>query len=193
MAQQDTLSQFQSIGHDLFIRGLVSSHGGNMSIRTGDRLIITRRGSMLGHLTKQDLVEIGIEGESEVNVLASVELPVHRAIYRKTPALAIVHAHPPHAIALSMTEDEIVPVDIEGSYLLQKTPVLGSKAALEAEERAEILSEALEKHKIALLWGQGSFAAAQTLEEAHHWTSALEASCQIMWLIKLLGVDLENK
>lgn len=151
MAQKDTLSQFQSIGHDLFIRGLVSSHGGNLSIRRGDRLAITRRGSMLGHLTEQDLVEISIEGDSEINALASMELPVHRAIYRKTSALAIVHAQPPHAIALSMSEDEIVPVDIEGSYLLQKIPVLGSKASLEAEERAEILSEALKKHKIALL------------------------------------------
>jgi len=44
------LSQFQTVGRDLFSQGLVSSHGGNLSIRLGDRLIITRRGSMLGNL-----------------------------------------------------------------------------------------------------------------------------------------------
>ncbi|HEX9976514.1 MAG TPA: hypothetical protein VGA82_04610 [Dehalococcoidales bacterium] len=39
------LEEFQRIGRDLFLSGLASSHGGNMSVRLGDRLIITRRGS----------------------------------------------------------------------------------------------------------------------------------------------------
>ncbi len=50
--------------------------------------------------------------------LASAELAVHRSIYKKTSALAVVHAHPPYAVALSFTEKEIVPCDMEGRVLL---------------------------------------------------------------------------
>jgi len=97
------LSQFQTVGHDLFSRGLVSSHTGNLGIRLGDRLIITRRGSKLGCLQENDLIETGISKNDRSTPLASIELAVHRAIYRITSASAIVHAHSPYAIALSLS------------------------------------------------------------------------------------------
>ena len=54
------LSQLQSVGRDLFARGLVSSHSGNLSIRFGERIIIIRRISQLGCLEENDLIETGI-------------------------------------------------------------------------------------------------------------------------------------
>ena len=84
------LSQFQTVGRDLFISGLVSSSSGNLSIRLGDRLIITRRGCRLGCLEEQDLIEAGINKNDRSTPLASIELVVHRAIYQTTPALAII-------------------------------------------------------------------------------------------------------
>ncbi len=119
------LSQFQAVGHDIFSRGLVSSNSGNLSVRFGDRIIITRRGSKLNCLQENDLIETGLSKNDRATPLASVELPVHRAIYQATSASAIVHAHPPHAIALSLTETEIVPTDTEGLSLLSRVPVLG--------------------------------------------------------------------
>jgi L-fuculose-phosphate aldolase len=50
------LEQFQRFGRDLFYRGLTSLHGGNMSVRMGDRIFITRTGSMLAHLEENRLV-----------------------------------------------------------------------------------------------------------------------------------------
>ena len=55
------LSQFQMIGYDLFIKGRVASHSGNMSIKIGEQMVITRRGSMLAHLSERDLVEAGVD------------------------------------------------------------------------------------------------------------------------------------
>jgi hypothetical protein len=54
------LSQFQAVGRDLFTKGLISSTSGNLSIRLGERLIITRRSSGLGSLLEHDLIETGI-------------------------------------------------------------------------------------------------------------------------------------
>lgn len=176
--------EFAKFGRDLFLSHLISSHGGNMSVRVGDRIMITRRGSMLGNLTKQDIIETGLEKNDSWIVLASTEIGVHRAIYNATSALAIVHAHPLHGIALSLTRDEIIPIDSEGSYLLHKVPVVATQHTVGSQEVEKVIPEVLKSYKIAMLRGHGSFAIGQFLEEAYQWTSAFEASCQAIYLVE---------
>lgn len=178
------LSQFQNTGRELFARGLVSSSSGNLSIRLGDRMIITRRGSKLGCLQEHDLIETGITRNDRFTPLASTELAVHRAIYQQTTALAIVHAHPPHAVALSLTETEIVPSDVEGLGVADRIPVLGWHMEVKPGGLADIIAQALKQCRIVMVHGHGSFAIGQLLEEAHNWTTALEDSCQVICLLK---------
>ncbi len=178
--------QFQEVGRDLFVAGLVSSHGGNLSVRFGDRVLIKRRGAMLGRLQAEDLIETGLEKPDSGVVLASTELVVHRAIYRATPALAIAHAHPRTAIALSLSRDEIVPIDNEGSYLLHKVPVVAAEFASGSAEMVERLPDALQEYKIVMLRGHGCFSIGQTLDEAFQWVSCLEESSQIIVAAKII-------
>ncbi len=181
------LAQFQTVGHDLFTRGLVSSHSGNLSIRLGDRIVITRRGSKLGCLEEHDLIETGINKNDRSTPLASTELSVHRAIYRGTPALAVIHAHPPHAVALSLTETEIVPNDAEGLSVAGQVPVLGWHRDVRPGGLANIIAQALLKQcRIVMVHGHGSFAIGQLLEEAHNCTTMLEESCRVICLVKSL-------
>ena len=180
------LTQFQMVGQDLCSRGLVSSHSGNLSIRMGDRIIITHRSSMLGCLREHDLIETGISKNDRWTPLASTELAVHRAIYQQTSALAIVHAHPPYAIALSLTEAEIVPSDAEGLSILGRVPVLGWHMEVRLGGMADIIAQALKQHRIVMVHGHGSFAIGQLLEEAHNYTTTLEKSCQVIYLLKSL-------
>ncbi len=182
------LAQFQTVGHDLFTKGLVSSHSGNLSIRLGERIIITRRTSRLGCLEEHDLIETGINKNDRNTPLASIELAVHRAIYRETPALAVVHAHPPHAVALSLTETEIVPTDTEGLSIVGRVPVLGWNMEVQPGGLADIIAQALKQHRIVMVHGHGSFAIGQLLEEAHNCTATLEESCQVICLLKSLQV-----
>jgi L-fuculose-phosphate aldolase len=186
-------SQFQTVGRDLFAKGLVSSHSGNLSIRLGERIIITRRNSGLGCLEEHDLVETGINKNDRNTPLASIELAVHRAIYRETPALAIVHAHPPHAVALSLTEKEIVPIDTEGLSIVGHVPVLGWDMEVKPGGLTDIISQALKQHRIIMVHGHGSFAIGQLLEEAHNYTTTLEESCQVICLLKSLQVGVPKK
>jgi L-fuculose-phosphate aldolase len=186
MIDEQVFRQFQEIGRDLYVAGLVSSHGGNLSMRFGDRVVIKRRGAMLGRLKEGDLIETGLEKADSGVMLASTELVVHRAIYRTTPALAIVHAHPRTAIALSLSRDEIVPIDNEGSYLLHKVPVVAAEFASGSAEMVERLPAALQEYKIVMLRGHGCFAIGQTLDEAFQWVSCLEESCQIILAAKTI-------
>jgi L-fuculose-phosphate aldolase len=187
MIDERIYQQFREIGRDLYVQSLVSSHGGNISIRVGDRVIIKRRGAMLGRLKPHDLIETSIEKNDSGVALASTELLAHRTIYQMTPALAVVHCHPRTAIAFSLSRDEIVPIDNEASYLLKKVPVIWEEFASGTPEMAQNLAKTLQQYKIVFLRGHGSFAIGQTLDEAFHWTSTLEESCQIALYAKLIN------
>ncbi len=181
------IAEFQEVGRDLFTRGLVSSHGGNMSMRFGDRLLITRRGAKLGHLTELDLIETGIERNDRATPTASSELAVHRAIYQSTQAHAVLHAHPPYALALSFLVDELVPIDAEGRDLLEQVPIIGTEVIARVRDVLEEVVASLETHKVVIVRGHGTFARGQLLDEAHRWTSLLEESCKIASIVRFMG------
>ena len=187
MIDERIYQQFCEIGRDLFEQNMISSHGGNISIRLGDRVVIKRRGAQLGRLKPHDLVETRLDKNDSGVTLASSELLAHRMIYMQTPALAIVHCHPRTAIAFSLSREEIVPIDNEASYLLKKVPVIWEEFASGTPEMANNLAKILQSYKIVMLRGHGSFATGQTLDEAFHWSSTLEESCQIALSAKLIN------
>ena len=187
MVDSRIYEMFRDIGRDMYTANMISSHGGNLSIRIGDHLIIKRRGAMLGNLKPHDLIETGIEKNDSGVALASTELVVHRAIYLNTPALAVVHCHPRTAIAFSLSRDELVPIDNEASYLLKKVPVVAEEFASGTPGMANKVAKALQNYKIIMLRGHGSFAIGQTLDEAFHWSSTLEESCQIELAVKIIN------
>lgn len=80
-------------GRKLVEHGLVESNFGNISMRAGDRMLITRTGAGLDEITEDNVVEVDIEDTSSMDIIASSEAVVHREIYRQTSALAILHAH----------------------------------------------------------------------------------------------------
>ncbi len=133
---------------------------------------------MLGRLKQADIISLGLEDNDSSLVLeASSELSVHRAIYAITSALAIVHAHPPYATTLSMTDNEIIPIDFEGKYFFNNVSVIDLHAASGPDAASRVVSERLKDGRIVLVKGHGSFARGHTLEEAYMLTSSLESSC----------------
>lgn len=182
MIDRETIRAFREIGRDLYVAGLTTSHGGNMSIRDGDRVIITRRGSMLGRLADDDLIETGMES-CPADERCSREIVVHRAIYAATGARAIVHAHPAHTVARSFAHDAIVPADSEGLYVLGEVPVVTAAQTIASPEAGGVLAEALRHAPVAVLRTHGPFATGATLEEAFMHVSVLEASATILDLL----------
>lgn len=176
------VESFMATGRDIFLSGLISSHGGNLSVRRGELIVITRRGSMLGRLTPDDLVVTGMEPCAD-DERCSRELVVHREIYRRTDALAVAHAHPVHAIARSFAAESIVPADSEGRYILGEVPVVEATETIGSAEAAALIAEALREHPVTVLRSHGAFAKGQTLEEAFYHISVLEASVRVLDLL----------
>src|SRR3989339_241715 len=179
------LAEFKRIGSYLFQEGLVSSHSGSMSVRHGDTIFITRQEAMLGDLQEGDIVEVGLTGDA---ANASGELPAHRAIYKDTKAEAIIRAFPSQAIAVSITDNKIIPQDGEGLRLLHAAAIVRSHQSVGSEETVRLLPAFLQGSSVvAVVKGQGSFAIGKTLEEAYKFTSVLESSCKILVAIRSSG------
>jgi L-fuculose-phosphate aldolase len=176
MLDISTIQDLIDIGRDMFLRGLVSSHAGNMSVRVGDLIYITRSHSMSGRLVPADIIEVDSRDPDDPALsTASTEYVVHRAIYMKTEAGAVVHAHPPYATLLSFT-GEVVPIDAEGSFHFKRVRVTAPQNPIASSETADLVSEELKESRIVLVRGHGSFARGKTLEEAYKLTSTLESS-----------------
>lgn len=186
---RDLIDRFGAVGRDLFVTGATSSHGGNLSVLTKQRIIITRRGSMLGRLGERDIVWTELD-RCERDEDCSREIVVHRAIYQATGARAIVHAHPVHTIFRSMLGDSIEPIDSESRYVLgDSIPVVTSEQTVGSTVAAQKLADALTDYPVAVLRSHGPFAVGSTLEEAFYHISALEASCEILDLRDSTGLS----
>lgn len=182
----DLLPHFQSVGSNLYSRDMISMHGGNLSMKEGDKICITRSGSRLGYLTQNDLVLTGLEKDDENTILASSELSIHRAVYQKTPFKAIVHAHPVHATVMSSLSEIIAPSDEGGLLFIPEIPVIGFNIKPGPGKFADEISDALKDHAAVVVYRHGSFARGMTLEEAFAITELLEISCRILYMEKAI-------
>ena len=163
------LPQFQITGRALADSGLISGASGNLSIRVKERLIITRHGSVLSTLNSEDLIETGIYIDDSATPLASWEMPVHRAIYVGTLARAIVHAHPPSAVTLSLAKKRL--------ELSSMVAIVGTSNSIVPGALAHEIACELKKHPLVMVKGHGSFATGKTLEEACALSIKFEEDC----------------
>lgn len=179
---------FIKYGKILFEQGINNSHSGNMSVRKGDSIYITRHGARLGDLTFKDIVKTNLYDPSR-DEGASCEINVHRSIYLAIPENnAVVHAHPPHAIVLSLHQEKISPIDMEGAFYMPEVPVLTKcEITISSDCVAENLPKLLGVYKIAVVRGHGAFAVGKDIEEAAGRISVLESASRIIYLNKLLS------
>lgn len=185
----ELLGLFRDVGRDLFLSGLVTARHGNLSLRIGDEIVITRTGAMLARLGEDDLVVTGIE-EGPRDVGASRELPVHRAIYRATDALAVCHAHPPHTVARSLIDSAIEPLDAEAALMIgAAVPVLAPSPGGPVPAAA-LVADAVRRVPVAVVRGHGPFAIGPTLWDAAGLVGILERACEILDIVDATGRSL---
>jgi L-fuculose-phosphate aldolase len=173
----------ERIGKRLYAEGLVSGNFGNLSVRDKTGLYIKRKNAYLD--APGELVFVPWEGPVPAD--ASRETIVHQEIYRLTGAKAIIHAHPPHAIALSHLGEEVRPCDCEGETLCPGIPVVEGISG--TSSLARTVAAALQSSPVVIVRGHGTFVVADTLDEAYVITSAVEHACRILILLKQVKED----
>ncbi|MEM2214072.1 MAG: class II aldolase/adducin family protein [Candidatus Nezhaarchaeales archaeon] len=164
-------------------RGYVTAHGGNLSIRSGDYMWITRHACSLENLKPEDIVRVPIDKPSSYDIIASTETPVHREVYKKTRNLNVMHAHPPFSVALSYFVDELIPPDSEGYHVLRRVPVV--EGAPGSSTLANEVANGLSKHWAVIVRGHGVFASSKFIDHTYQILCMVEHSAKILYLKNL--------
>src|SRR5262249_15006361 len=105
-------AQMVEVGRRLHARGLIGGGEGNLSARLGPRrLLCTPTGLNKRHRREEPRVATDREGDPKNELRRpSSELLLHLACYQERPdCLAVIHAHPPHAVALTLQGEPLVP------------------------------------------------------------------------------------
>jgi len=122
------------VGKLMYQKGYNVSIDGNISIRLSSKeLLITASGTRLGFLTEDDIVVTDYDGNLlEGNKKATSERILHTQIYKeRTDVNAIIHAHAPYSVALSMLD-----VDIEHNLYATIAPIPITDFALPSSEES---------------------------------------------------------
>ena len=135
------------------------------------------------------------ERQSDISLSQAVpkpssELEMHLAIYKaQEKAQAVIHAHPPSAIALSVARPQwqfLPPVLPEMIVLMGQVPIVpytrpGTK------ELGESLKSFVKKHQALILSHHGAVVWAESLNKAFFLMEQLEQCCKVLILAESLG------
>ena len=165
------------VANRLYEKNLNGGYGGNLSIRTGDLIYITRSSIPKVNLTENDISIIKIDG-TILEGNPSSEYKMHLYTYQLTPSIkAILHAHPPYIIGFSINSTNI-PTNIfpETAMLVGEIPIApffpsGSNELAENVARyfqQGAIAVLMEKHGITVVSKKNLWDAYYLLEAIEH-------------------------
>jgi len=172
----------------LYERGLVSGVGGNASVLlpSGKQILITPAGYFKGGVAAGDLVRVKLEGNVVGKGRPSSELATHLEAYRlRKDVMAVVHAHPPTAVAL-MTAGVPIPVMTpEHAVMIGSLEAVGF--ATPGREGARAVRESIKRCDVVGIRNHGFFSFGTDLHEAASRLEVLEESAKIFLAGRQVG------
>lgn len=182
-------AELVELGAALYDRGLTPGRTGNLSVRDGDRIMISPTNVCMGRLDPARLSVVSSDGEHRSGDRPSKELVLHQALYQHHPeCTAVAHLHSTHAVAVSCLPD----LD-PNNALPTITPYFAMRVgALPVVEYAHPGSADLEdqvarvarQSRCLLLRNHGSLAAAKTLESAVDAVEEIEETARLFLLLE---------
>ena len=164
---------------------------GNISVRSEEDgiqgFLITPSGKKYDSLKEDDIVFVSNDGNHETNLKPSSEWRFHKDIYLKKPdAKAIVHAHSPHAAAVSAHGKDIPAFHYMIALAGGDSIKCAKYATFGTQELSDNIIDALENRKACLMSNHGQVAFGENLESAFELAEELENIChQYINTIKL--------
>lgn len=181
--------QIVDIGASLFTRLKTHGRTGNLSVRTGDMIIVTPTGVSLGALTAGDLAAIDLDGRHLWGGKPSKESFLHAAVYRARPDVGgVVHLHSTHAVAVSCLAD-VDPTDVLPPLTAYYAMRVGSLPLLPYhapgdDSLAGLIEAEARQHASFLLANHGSVAAASDLATAADAAEEIEETARLFLMLR---------
>jgi L-fuculose-phosphate aldolase len=188
----NSASSTSSIGHEIIKvcqllhgKGWLAAADGNLSHKLeGSEILITPSGKAKAFLHSEDLARMEEGSGKPIFGEPSSEKWMHLSVYQKCPeARAVVHAHPPTAIALSVAFPEWR--ELPGTSLSELILAVGSVPIVPyarpgSQGMGESLIPFLPEHRVMVLARHGALAWGETLMEAYMGMERLEHTAVII-------------
>jgi L-fuculose-phosphate aldolase len=184
------------VGRLMYQKGFISASDGNISVRLAPgRILITPSGLHKGFLELGHLLIVDEDGHTvqsapaDRTLKATSELPMHLEAYRQRPDItAVVHAHPPITIALSIAgipmADCLLPEVIVFLGLIPTTQY----ATPSSEENVRAIREFIATHDALVLQRHGSLTVGDSPMQGFMRLETMEQNARIAFMLAQLGV-----
>lgn len=172
----------------LFERGLTHGSTGNISVRVGERILITPTGSSLGTVRAGELSIIDVDGTHLDGPAPSKEAFLHAALLRVRPGdQAVVHTHSTHAAAASCL-DGLDPADALPALTAYYAMRIGSLPLLPYHAPGDttltgVIEAAGSGHHALLLANHGPVVSGRSLAQAMDAVEELEETAKLFFLL----------
>lgn len=171
-------------GRALVEAGLSPGSSGNVSVRDGDRILMSGTGTRLGALAPGDIAVLDAEGKHLSGAKPSKEVSLHIALYAKNPDhTAVVHVHSPYAVTVSCLapwsdHSAVPPLTPYSLMRVGQVPLLAF-AAPGDPAMGSLIGDSPYPFRAALLSNHGAVVSGEDLARAVDSTVELEEACRI--------------
>lgn len=184
------------VGKLMYDRGLIVAGDGNISVRLGaDRVLVTPSGLCKGFMEPEQMIVTDMEGRrvppftpANRALKPTSEMPMHLEVYRRRPEVrAVVHAHPPLVVALS-----IAGVSLAQCMLPEAIVTLGLIPTTEyatpaSEENIRAIHDLIVGHDAIVLQRHGTLTVGRDPFDAFIKTETVVQTAQVAYYLHQLG------
>lgn len=181
--------EMADIGRMLYQRGLIGIADGNLSVRLDDgHLLVTPSGVPKGFMRPEQMVKTDLTGRPLGGGRPSSEILMHAAVYHERPDVrAVVHAHPPHAVAFSIVGIGLTRCIIPEIVVTLGTVPTTPYATPGTDELPESVRATIRGADALILERHGALTVGTTLMEAFVRLDTVEHTAKITYLARSLG------
>ena len=176
-------------------KNMLAACDGNISYRYDDNtILITPSGKPKFLLVEDDIAVVDIDGNA-VKGNPSSEMLMHLEVYNmRADVRAVIHAHPPTAVAYSIAHPaaEEIPGKSFSELILAvgKLPIVPFQMP-GSMEMGTALHPFIKHHKVMVLARHGALSFGENLIEAYNGMERLEHSCEILLKAESFGAVTE--
>jgi L-fuculose-phosphate aldolase len=196
MNEHQLREEIVAIGKRMWEKGFVAAADGNISARLGrDRLLITPSGFGKGFLSPDQLLRIDLRGvvipsyhPGTRGLKPSSETMMHLEAYLQRPDVhAVIHAHPPLAIALTVAglpiDADVLPEVIYSVGIIPTAPYVTPGTP----DGGHAVRDLVRLHDAILLDHHGTLTVGANLNEAYMRLERIEHSAAILLAARQVG------
>lgn len=170
---------------------MLAAADGNISCRVGDNsVLITPSGMAKAYMRPEDMALMCLDGRI-LEGKPSSEKMMHLEVYCQCPdAKAVIHAHPPTAIAWSIAQPELafLPSHALSEVILSCGDIpFVPFARPGTQAMGDHLKHFLPQFRALILSRHGALTWGESLEEAWRGMERIEHSAEILWKAHMLG------